>query len=241
MINRQAFFISLEGPDFSFKTSLRNELYDKMKKLYPNKNIYKISPIDYNSEESSLIRNYLNGVYGDPKDVEATISSMFYAVSRYDIVMKNKSMFEDENGIILCDRWTLSNLVYQASNRTEAKLVEFIETKLLNIPQPNLTILLEQDIDLAKQLMACTKSRNIDLLESKYLDSIYEKWYNNPMYRDIINDYCRTYSGFSADELMFYVYGKDEDDDSRTRIDVNAYQDILYFISYRYKTVFEDL
>lgn len=229
MINRQAFFISLEGPDFSFKTSIRDRLYDEMKKKFLNKNIYKISPIDYNSEESSLIRNYLNGIYGDPKDVEATISSMFYAVSRYDIVMKNKSMFEDENGIILCDRWTLSNLVYQASNRTEAKLVEFIETKLLNIPQPNLTILLEQDLDLAKQLMSCTKSRNIDLLESKYLDSIYDKWYNNPMYQDIINDYCLTYSGFSADELMFYVYGKDEENYSR--IDVDAYQDILKFLN----------
>lgn len=231
MVDKKAFFISLEGPDFSLKTTLRDQLYDRLKSLYSTKkNIYKISPIDYKSEESSLIRNYLNGVYGDPMEVESTASSIFYAVSRYDIVMKNKSMFEDENGIILCDRWTLSNLIYQASSEAEAKLLEFIETKMLNIPQPNMVILLGQDIELAKDLMLKTESRKVDLLESNYLDSIYDKWYNNEMYADIIYDYCDSYTKNNWLKAPVYTW----DEDENLIIDDNTCTGILRFIKDQY-------
>lgn len=114
----------------------------------------------YSEPSSALIRMYLGGEFGTrPADVNAYAASMFYAVDRYASYQKIWGSYYRSGGLMLCDRYTTSNAVHQASKESEAGRADFFrwlyttEFDLLGLPKPDLVLYLDAPIELTEQQM----------------------------------------------------------------------------------------
>ena len=114
----------------------------------------------YAEESSALIRMYLGGQFGSsPADVNAYAASAFYAVDRYASYKKVWGQWYEDGGLILCDRYTTSNAVHQASKEPEETRGAFLqwlyefEYEKLGLPKPDLTIYLDVPTDFTEQMM----------------------------------------------------------------------------------------
>ncbi len=149
--------IVIEGLDGSGKNTqtklLLNYINQKTKVNY-------VSFPDYNSSSSSLIKMYLNSEFGNsPKDVNAYAAASFYAVDRYASFKKNWANNYLNGEIILCDRYTTSNYIYQLSKLDKKYWDEFLfwldnyGYEKLQIPRPDLVIYLKVPIKISQELM----------------------------------------------------------------------------------------
>ncbi len=114
----------------------------------------------YQEPSSALIRMYLGGEFGaSPADVNAYCASMFYAVDRYASYKKIWGDYYKAGGLVLCDRYTTSNAVHQASKIAPARRMKFYqwlyetEFDLMGLPRPDLVIYLDAPIELTEKLM----------------------------------------------------------------------------------------
>lgn len=114
----------------------------------------------YQEESSALIRLYLNGAFGeDPSDVNPYAASAFYAVDRYASYRQDWGSWYESGGLILCDRYTTSNAVHQASKLSGQErdaffrwLYEF-EFDRLGLPKPDLVLYLDMPTGLSLSLL----------------------------------------------------------------------------------------
>ncbi len=104
----------------------------------------------YSEPSSALIRMYLGGEFGkNPEDVNAYAASAFYAVDRYASYKKVWGEWFEQGGTVLCDRYTTSNAVHQASKEPEENRAAFLnwleefEYTHLGLPRPDLTVYLD--------------------------------------------------------------------------------------------------
>ncbi len=105
--------IIIEGSDGSGKQTQAERLYSRLKA--EDYRVQKVDYPDYQSESSALIRMYLGGQFGnDPDAVNAYAASAFYAVDRYASYKRKWQEFYYNGGIVIADRYTTSNMVYQA-------------------------------------------------------------------------------------------------------------------------------
>lgn len=126
----------------------------------------------YEEESSALLRMYLRGDFGkNPGDVNPYAASTFYAVDRYASFRTDwKEAYE--NGIpILCDRYTTSNAVHQASklpeNETEgfAEWLFHFEYDLLSLPRPNRVLYFDMPSELSFRLLTERQGASGDIHE----------------------------------------------------------------------------
>ncbi len=113
----------------------------------------------YQEESSALIRMYLSGAFGpSPDDVNAFAASTFYAVDRYASYACKWKDYYQAGGVLLADRYTTSNAIYQAGKEPPEKRAAFLEWlydleyEKLGLPRPDLTLLLDMPAPLAAQL-----------------------------------------------------------------------------------------
>ena len=150
--------IVIEGTDGSGKSTqfrlltqrLENEQHTFQKLVFPQ----------YSEPSSALIRMYLGGEFGTkPSDVNAYAASAFYAVDRYASFKKVWGQWYDNGGLIVCDRYTTSNAVHQASKEPEEKQHAFLqwlydfEYDKLGLPAPDLVIYLDVPTDFTEAMM----------------------------------------------------------------------------------------
>lgn len=77
--------------------------------------VRKIEFPNYQSPSSALIKMYLNGDFGTTAEaVNPYAASAFYAVDRYASYKQDWQEFYQQGGIVVCDRYTTSNMVHQA-------------------------------------------------------------------------------------------------------------------------------
>ena len=114
----------------------------------------------YSEDSSALIRLYLGGAFGsDPGDVNAYAAASFYAVDRYASYKKAWGQWYEQGGLVICDRYTTSNAVHQASKEPEDRRQEFLkwlydfEYDRLGLPRPDLTLYLDVPTDFTEQLL----------------------------------------------------------------------------------------
>ncbi|MEE1155444.1 MAG: deoxynucleoside kinase [Acutalibacteraceae bacterium] len=150
--------IVIEGLDGSGKATQTALLEEAL-----NKGGYCVKHIsfpDYNNPSSALVKMYLGGQLGKtPADVNPYAASSFYAVDRY---ASYKQFWQEEyNGgkVILADRYTTSNAIYQLSKVEDSKKDEFLqwlelyEYNQLQLPKPNVVIYLDMPIEISQMLM----------------------------------------------------------------------------------------
>lgn len=151
--------IVFEGIDGSGKETQSKALLAKLEK--EGRKVRHISFPNYESDSSALVKMYLSGKFGkDPEDVNAYTASLFYAVDRFASYKMDWKSFYDEGGIILCDRYTTSNMVHQMTKiEDEGKRKEFLawlemtEYEKMGLPKPDVVILLDLPLEVSQRLV----------------------------------------------------------------------------------------
>ena len=150
--------IVLEGIDGSGKSTQFKMLCEKLEER--GAEFKKLVFPQYSEPSSALIKMYLGGEFGtDPGDVNAYAASAFYAVDRFASYAKGWKDYYAGDGLLLCDRYTTSNAIHQASKVPEAKRGKFFkwlydfEFGLMELPKPDAVIYLDMPVDISQKLM----------------------------------------------------------------------------------------
>ncbi len=150
--------IVLEGTDGSGKSTQFALLTQRLENQHtPFKRV--VFP-RYSEPSSALIRMYLGGDFGtSPSDVNSYAASAFYAVDRYASYKQDWGQWYESGGLVLCDRYTTSNAVHQASKEPENQRDTFLhwlydfEYARLGLPKPDLILYLDVPTDFTQKLM----------------------------------------------------------------------------------------
>jgi len=150
--------IIIEGTDGSGKETQTNMLYERMK--VSNK-CRKLSFPNYDSPSSAPVKMYLAGEFGTtPNLINPYAVSSMYAVDRFCSFAKDWAMDYYLNKIIICDRYTTSNMIYQASKFSSdfekekfMSWIEDLEYNKMGLPKPDYVIFLDMPIKASMELM----------------------------------------------------------------------------------------
>lgn len=149
--------IVMEGLDGSGKGTQAGLLEETLKARGPVK---RICFPDYASDSSALVRMYLNGAFGQrPEDVNAYGAGAFYAVDRYASYLTHWKGDYLAGTVILADRYTTSNLVYQMTKLPREQWEGYItwteefEYEKLGLPRPDLVIYLDMPVEVSQKLL----------------------------------------------------------------------------------------
>lgn len=148
-------FIVIEGGDGAGKGTQAKLLVERLSKET------KVSFFDFPQYETTLagklVGRYLKGEFGDPLILSPYIASLPYALDR--VAARDELNKALEEGVVICNRYTPSNIGHQASKLPEDKREEFIswleqlEYGELKIPKPTLVIYLYVPVKIASRLV----------------------------------------------------------------------------------------
>lgn len=152
--------IIIEGSDGSGKATQTRLLVERLRKN--GKSVKSVSFPDYDSESSALVKMYLRGDFGNEADaVNPYSASAFYAVDRFASYQMQWKQFLQEGGIVIADRYTTSNMLYQmikiqirSEKETYLNWLEDFEFNKMGLPRPDCVILLDVPLEVTEQLMA---------------------------------------------------------------------------------------
>ncbi len=168
----------------------------------------------YDSDSSALVKMYLAGQFGtEPGDVNAYAASAFYAVDRYASFKTDWGKAYLNGATVICDRYTTSNAVHQASKLDKADRDRYLdwlynfEFELLGIPKPDAVVFLDMPIQVSQQLMSSRYQGD----EGK--KDIHERDVN-------YLEHCREAALYAADHLGWTVVHCSENGQVRTRQDI---------------------
>lgn len=180
------FLITVEAPDASGKATqtkmllerLTNEGYKTYKFAFPN----------YGSDACKPVEMYLDGVLGkNPSDTNAYSASVLFAVDRFFSYRTEwKKLLDEENTIILLDRYTTSNAVHQIVKLPQNEWDGFLswlydfEFNKMALPVPDVTVALDVPPEVSKKLLEKRAKEDanhkVDIHEadSEYLKKCYD-------------------------------------------------------------------
>lgn len=150
--------IVIEGLDGSGKATQTQILLERL--INDGKIVNKISFPDYDKSSSVLVKMYLGGDFGKDADtVNPYVASTFYAVDRVASYLTTWQKDYLNGNIILADRYTTSNAIYQLSKVNSGEEDAFInwledfEYNKLNIPKPDVVIYLDVEPKISQKLI----------------------------------------------------------------------------------------
>ncbi len=114
----------------------------------------------YDKSSSELVRRYLNGDFGtNPNDVNPYLASTFFAVDRSAAFLEGLGDYYRSGGTLICDRYTTSNAVHQASKLDENIWDDFsqwlfdFEFVKLGLPEPDIVFFLDISVELGERMI----------------------------------------------------------------------------------------
>ena len=151
--------IAIEGVDKSGKETQTDLLLERLRK--ENRNARKIEFPNYPSEAAGAIRMYLNGDFGaNPDDVNPYAASVFFAVDRFASYKTDWEKFLNEGGIVVADRYTMSNMIHQGAKFSDVRerqlYVEWLidlEFGKIGLPKPDIVIFLDLSMEIREKLL----------------------------------------------------------------------------------------
>ncbi len=229
--------IVIEGLDGSGKGTQSKLLHERLTK--EGFNLHRLSFPQYKKDSSYFIRQYLGGAYGTtPASVSAEQATLCYAMDRFDLFKSDQPTIEavaDPGKILLADRYTTSNILYQASKAKTLdelyRMIDWIcelEYHTLGIPEPDMVI-----------MPFVAKEQNFAMMQNR---NIAANAHNNNMARDIHEESTKylsevhDLSTIIAERMGFDVINCTPDGVMRTKEDIHeeiydrAYQKVLKYM-----------
>ncbi len=161
---------------------LFNRLIDDGKEV-----IYHHFP-SYGSVGASLVEEYLKGNLGKREEIGPYAISSFYAVDRFYAYHNELKEALEDGKIVLLDRYTTSNLIYQGSFFEREKKDEFLdyitdyEYNRLGLKKHDLVIFLKLDKDFANTLRKNRDTEGVDGDINEKDNIFLDKVYDNSLY-----------------------------------------------------------
>jgi dTMP kinase len=125
---------------------------------------------------SRAIADYLNGEFGTAEDVHPELAGLLYAGDRFHARPRLLEAL-DEHDLVVCDRYVASNAAHQgaklrgaARSRLLAWLEE-VEYGEFALPRPDLVVLLDAPVALARELVGRKAARGYTTLEADIHES----------------------------------------------------------------------
>ena len=149
--------IVLDGCDGVGKETQTKLLKERFEKL--GKKVLTVSFPNYKSESSVMVRSYLSGKLNAKEPQHKTC---MYALDRA-LTMSEPliaSYLQDPDAIIICDRYASSAMLFDTIDTPDDKFMQHIlqsesmEFSMLNIPKPDLNILLHLDYYHVEEVLA---------------------------------------------------------------------------------------
>lgn len=115
---------------------------------------------DYKSDTSAPVRMYLNGELGGLDEVSAFGASILYTVDRYGSYMRDWRQDYEAGKLILCDRYTTSNVAHQMSKLPRGQWddylqwLEDLEYRRVGLPQPQRVVYLDMEPEVSRRLIS---------------------------------------------------------------------------------------
>ncbi len=180
------FLITIEAPDASGKATQTKLLAERLTK--EGFKTYKFSFPNYGSDACRPVEMYLDGVLGSkPEDTGAYSASVLFAVDRFFSYRTEwKKLLEEENTVIILDRYTTSNAVHQISKLDRDEWDEFLswlydfEFKKMALPVPDITVSLDVPPEVNRVLLEkrakedASHKTDIHEADKEYLEKCYE-------------------------------------------------------------------
>lgn len=159
--------IIIEGTDGSGKQTQTGLLYEKLCEIKGREKVKKISFPNYDSKASEPVKMYLAGEFGEKADsVNAYAASVLFSVDRFASFKMEWEEFYNNGGIVLSDRYTISNMIHQASKikdrEDREKYLDWLvdlEWNKIGIPEPDLVFFLDIPFDVSQKLMQNRKNK----------------------------------------------------------------------------------
>lgn len=179
--------IVIEGvSDGVGKTSQVKALYERL--IKEGKDVVTHHFPSYGSAGASLVVEYLKGNLGKRESLSPYAISSFFAMDRFFIYHNKLKEVLDSNKIVLLDRYTTSNLIYQGSLFEREKRDEFLdyitdyEYNKLGLKKPDLVIFLKLDKDFASTLRKNRDTEGIEGDINEKDNAFLNKVYDNSLY-----------------------------------------------------------
>ncbi len=162
-IKKKKKFVVIEGLDGSGKGTQTRLLFDSLKSL--GEHVMMVDFPQYGKPSAALVEMYLNGTFGESREVSPYQASIFYAVDRF---AESKRMHEhlQKGGIIVSNRYTTANQMHQAGKIKNAKLrakfltwLDELEFNIFGIPRPDIVIFLDVPVTLSQKMVGNKESR----------------------------------------------------------------------------------
>lgn len=168
--------IVIEGSDGSGKKTQSGILLDYIRDNTEYNGISWDFP-DYESDTGKLISAMLHGRFGNSaKDLNAYFTSPMYALDRYRYLYDESPDTYKDDTIVVCNRYTMSNLIHQGARLSDDDLKEYLlwlydyEFTKLKIPLPSLTVFLYVPYEISYENMMRRyegKTDKLDINEQK--------------------------------------------------------------------------
>lgn len=150
-------FIVIDGTDGSGKATQTGYLVRNLRQAK-----YKVKVEDfpqYGKKSAGLVEEYLNGIYGNARELGPYVPSIFYAVDRFAAARRIRKNL-NKGYIVISNRYVTANMGHQGSKITSAKKrrkffqwLFNLEYGLFRIPRPDITIILHMPARIAQKLV----------------------------------------------------------------------------------------
>jgi dTMP kinase len=120
---------------------------------------------------SRAVADYLNGEFGAADEVHPELAALLYAGDRYHARPQIVQALV-ENDLVVCDRYVASNAAHQGAKlageerRRLLDWLEEVEYGEFALPRPQLVVLLDAPVALARELVARKAARGYTTLEA---------------------------------------------------------------------------
>jgi len=165
----QGRLVVLEGTDASGKANQSKLLVKNLRKH--GYNAVRVSFPRYKSFFGRIVAMYLQGKFGGKEKMPAELSALLYSLDRFDFKPELEKLL-GKGKIVVCDRYTASNLAYQTAKiknkKEQGSFLRWLGGVESRLPVPAIKIFLDMPVQAAQKLIKKRygKKGKMDLHES---------------------------------------------------------------------------
>jgi dTMP kinase len=164
------FLLALEGIDGSGKGTQAARLAERARAA--GRSVAELSFPTYDGNPfAEAIAGYLNGDFGSADEVHPELAALLYAADRFHARPRLVQALETHD-LVICDRYVASNAAHQGAKlegeerRRLLHWLDGVEYGEFGLPRPDLVVLLDTPVALARSLVARKGARGYTTLEA---------------------------------------------------------------------------